>query len=306
LRRSHRLALSAACALALGTAAGRLATNVASRAGAARDATAAGAVGEGARERPTPKRVERAPAPDAAASEAAVNTRAAAPAIAFAPASGLAQRGREDGRAAPIVLDDPQTALGNALAIHGRDPAAPRAIELWRFVGSRAARVATGHSRSDGTVAFPALVLPAGEVLLVASPRGDGPAAAAASDPVRASRDPSPPQLLARDETPDASGAGALLSLRVEPAELGGEIVVARRARSLDGAGVGEIEIARVAVAESADAARAPLDLVVAIAPEDAEFLVAQQLADGRRSPWRRINVGFQRKENEDANAVAE
>jgi hypothetical protein len=249
--------------------------------------------------------VGSAPTADAAACEAAAHERAAASASdAFSAASDRAQRRREAGRAAPIVLDDPQTALGNALAIHGRDPVAPRALELWRLVGSQAARVATGRSGSDGAVEFPALVLPAGEVLLVASPRGEGPAADAASEPVRASRDPSPPQLLARDETLDDSGA--LLSLRVEPAELGGEIVVARRVPSLDAAGVEDIEIARAAVAVAADAARAPVDLAVAIAPEDIAFLVAQRLPDGRRSPWRTIPLDLERKEHVDVDAGAD
>ncbi len=305
MRRSHRLALSAACALALGTAAGRLAMRAASCAGAAQEVTAASAAGDAQRAIATAARVGAAPIPDAAESEAAARARATAAAIGFAPVSGPARRSREDGRAAPIVLDDPQTALGNALAIHGRDPAAPRAIELWRLVGSRAARVATGRSRSDGTLELPELVLPAGDVLLVASPRGAGVAAAAASAPVRASRDPSPPQLLARGETLDDSGAGAL-SLRVEPAELGGEIVVARTVRSLDAASVEDVEIARVAVAAAGDAGRAPLDLAIALAPGDAEFLIAQQLADGRRSAWRKVIVDFRPEENGNADAAVE
>ena len=304
MRRSYRLALSAACALAVGLAAGRLATSAASRAGAAQEATASSMTGDVAREIAAATRVGVAPIPAAAELDAAANARAIASATAFASPSGLAQRRQQDGRVAPIVLDDPQTALGSAVAIHGRDPAAPRAIEVWRLVGSQAARVATGRSRSDGTLELPALVLPAGEVLLVASPRGAGPAAAAASAPVRASRDPSPPQLLARDETVDASGAGALLSLQVEPAEQGGAIVVARRVPSLDAAGVEEVEIARVAVAAGVDAARATFDLAVAIAPGDVELLVAQQLPDGRRSPWRKLIVDFKPEKNGNADSA--
>ena len=302
MRRSHRLALSAACALAVGIAAERLATNDAPRGGAAQRAADSSGVGDTAHEGATAARMGAAPIPDAGERAAAPRAPAAASAIEFTPASDRAQRSREDGRAAAIVLDDPQTALGNALAIHGRDPAAPRAIELWRLVGSRSARVAIGLSRSDGTLELPTLVLPAGDVLLVASPRGAGPAAAAASAPVRASRDPSPPQLLAREETGD--GAGAVLSLQVEPAEPGGEIVVARRLSSLDAAGAEDVEIARVAVAAGVDAGRAPLDLAVAIAPGDAEFLVAQQLADGRRSPWRKVILEFRLEEDGIANSA--
>ncbi len=95
-------------------------------------------------------------------------------------------------------------------------------------------------------------------------------------------------------------------SLQVEPAELGGAIVVARRVAPLDAAGVEEVEIARVAVAAGAEAARAPLDLEVALAPGDAEVLVAQELPDGRRSAWRKVIMDFRAEENGDANAVVE
>jgi hypothetical protein len=238
-------------------------------------------------------------------SEDAVDTSVAAPAH-FESASGLAQRSRDAGSTEPIVLDDPQTALGSAVAIHGRDPAAPRAIELWRLVGSRAARVATGRSRSDGTLALPALVLPAGEVLLVASPRGAGPNAAAASEPVRASRDPSPPRLVARDEGVDASGAGALLTVQLEPAEPGGEIVVVRTIAALDAQAAPPVELARAPVVAAADGARATVAVVLALEAGDTEVLVAQELLDGRRSPWRKVILDFQPEENGNADSAVE
>lgn len=305
MRRSHRFALSAACAFAVLVAAGRLATVALSRAGAAREVAVASARRDGAREPAAgPLRGVVAMKGDGDIDDAA--DASVAPSAHFESASGLAQRSRDAGSSEPIVLDEPQTALGSAVAIRGRDPAAPRAIELWRLVGSRAARVATGHSRSDGTLELPALVLPAGEVVLVASPRGAGPHAAAASESVRASRDPSPPRLVARDESVDPSGAGTLLSLQVEPAEPGGEIVVVRTIAVLDTQTVQQVEIVRVPVVVATDGARATLDLVVALEAGETELLVAQELADGRRSPWRKVILDFQPEENEDVFAVVE
>lgn len=220
-------------------------------------------------------------------------------------ARAVATYPRNAGTAAPIVLDDPQPALGSAVAIHGRDPAGPRAIELWRISGSRSARVATGHSRDDGTLELPALVLPAGEVTLVASPRGAGPDAAAASQPVRASRDPSPPQLVARDESVDASGA-ASLSLQLEPAEADGEIVVLRMRDAIDPGDAWQVEALRTPVVAGADGARALLEVLVPLAPDDTEVRIAQELVDGRRSPWRVVQLEPRNQEHEDAVAIVE
>jgi len=305
LRRSRRLALSAACALAVLVAAGRLATIALSRAGTTSDAAGASATREDAREASAASQRSVASGKGDGDIEVAADTSAATSAH-FESASELAQRSRDTGSVEPIVLDDPQTALGSAVAIHGRDPAAPRAIELWRVVGSRSARVATGRSRGDGTLELPALVLPAGEVVLVAAPRGAGPNAAAASQPVRASRDPSPPHLVARDETVDASGAGALLSLQVEPAEPGGEIVVVQTIAALETQAAQQVEIVRAPVVAAADGARARLDLVIALGAGDTEMRVAQELADGRRSPWRKVIWDFRPEENGNAGSVVE
>jgi hypothetical protein len=178
------------------------------------------------------------------------------------------------GAAVPIALDDPQVALGAALAVSGRDAGAPRAIELWRIAGARAVRVATGTSRPDGTLDLPAFVLPAGDVTLVASPRGEGANSRNASVPVTASRDPSAPRLVA------VAGSDASALLTIEPAEPGGSIVVANASQA---------EIGRAAVVAGADATRARLEIAVALAADDGELLVAQEVPDGRRSPWRHV-----------------
>ena len=185
------------------------------------------------------------------------------------------------GSRAPIALDDPQVALGTALAVVGRDAGAPRAIEVWRIVGPRSARVAVGASRADGSLEVPPLVLPAGEVTLVAAPRGEGAASPNASAPVVVSRDPSAPGLVAF-----AAGRDALeMVVTIEPAEPAGSIVVARAS---------EEEIGRAAVVSGADAAPVSLALTVALGPDDGEILVAQEVPDGRRSPWRRVAISRQ------------
>ncbi len=306
MRRSHRFALIATCAFLVIVAAARLAIDAPSRAGTA-GVTAAPRASRALRVEPAAasQRGVAAMPVDGNREDAAVPRFATASAR-FASTADLASHRRDAGSAEPIVLDDPQTALGSAVAIHGRDPAAPRAIELWRLVGARAARVATGHSRSDGTLEFPALVLPAGEVLLVASPRGAGANAAAASEAVRASRDPSPPRLVARDETVDSQGANAWLSLRVEPAERGGAIVVARAVAAPLGGVATQVEALRAPVVAGADGTRASLDLHIALAPGDTDVRIAQELEDGRRSPWRTVVLDFQPKENDDDVAIVE
>jgi hypothetical protein len=120
------------------------------------------------------------------------------------------------------------------------------------------------------------------------------------------SRDPSPPRLVARDESVDASGAGALLSLKVEPAEPGGEIVVVRTIAALDTQAAQQVEIERAPVVAAADGACARLDLVIALEAGDTEVLVAQQIADGRRSPWRKVVLDFRPKEDGDADSAVE
>ena len=306
MRRSHRLALSAAGALAVLVAAARLASDAQSRADAGREAAAVTATRDAVWEATAPAHRGVVAVVRDRGRDAAANTRVETTPARFGAALDRARQSRDAGSAEPIVLDDPQPALGSAVAIHGRDPAAPRAIELWRLVGSRAARVAIGHSRRDGTLALPPLVLPAGEVLLVASPRGAGPNAAAASEPVHALRDPAAPRLVARDETGNARAATASLSLRVEPAEPGGEIVVERTIAALDGGAVSRVEALRLPVVAAVDGTRALLDFVVALEPGDTEVRVAQELDDGRRSPWRNVVLEFQSKEVEDDFALVE
>jgi hypothetical protein len=179
---------------------------------------------------------------------------------------------RRDAAAVPVALDDPQVALGAAVAISGYDAGAPRAIELWRIAGARAVRIAIGTSRADGSLDLPPFVMPAGDVTLVAAPRGAGASSTSASAPVVASRDPSSPRLVQLGEVSDAS-----VLVTLDAAEPGGSIVVADAAQQ---------EIGRTPVG-----ATPRLEIAVAVAANAAEVLVAQEVPDGRRSPWRSVAI---------------
>jgi hypothetical protein len=275
VRRSHRLALSALVALAGLVAAGRLATTALEF--GERGRSSFGERGRSSRglahleDRPLSPTSARVYAEDGGADGA---ERAVAATFDVATARAK-EEARRFGSAAAIALDDPQIALGAALAISGRDAGAPRAIELWRVAGARAARVAVGTSRPDGGLDFPLFVLPAGAVTLVAAPRGEGAGSPNASAPVVASRDPAAPRLVAFD-----ADAESVARLTIEPSEPGGSIVLAHASQQ---------EIGRTPVVAGADATPARLEIAVELAPEDSDLLVAQEAPDGRRSPWRRV-----------------
>ena len=190
-----------------------------------------------------------------------------------------AASGEHMGGAAPRIALDRPTPSGVGVEIHGRDPIAPRALELWRIAGERAVLAAQGASRADGTLAFAPFVLPAGELALVVAPAGQGAFAPGASPPVSTSRDPASPRVEALGE---AAGG---LRVRVVPSELGGEILVAEPA-----VGGAEPEVfARVGLAPTPDGPARTLELRVEPAPGADALLFAQRLADGRRSPWQSL-----------------
>jgi hypothetical protein len=282
LRRSHRFALSALCALVALVVAGRLATSAVAREGRAPGATASrhSRHGNGDASELAVRDAQRGSSLESTTGEAAVLDAGDASRAAARDASRNRARGaeRRSGASAPIALDDPQIALGTALSVAGHDAGGPRAIEVWRIAGARAARVAVGASRADGSLDLPALILPAGEVTLVAAPRGEGAASPDASPPVVVSRDPSTPGFVGLH----AAAAEAELVVTIEPAEPVGSIVVASAS---------EQEIGRAAVVVGADAAPVSLEISVALGADDDEFLVAQEIPDGRRSPWRRVAI---------------
>jgi hypothetical protein len=268
VRLAHRLALGAALLPIALAAGGRLAG----------DSEAPRRRGAGVEERRAAT-AARAPRATPTATPDAATLRGGATAMPRAEDVGAQREPRPTAPATRrIALETPPRALGAALAIAGFDPAGPRALELWRLDGARAARVALGRSAADGALVFPPLLLPADAVELVAAPRGAGPGADEASSAVLVRRDPAAPRAaLALD-------AGALV-LRVEPAEARGEIVVAR---GLADAERPAEEIARLRVAADADRRGAPLAIAL---PHDAApaVRVAQRLTDGRLSPWQDV-----------------
>jgi hypothetical protein len=220
--------------------------------------------------------------------------RGTAPAMRSDADERRAERAAVDGAPVdPIVLDGAPGVFGTAVSLRGRDPHAPRSLALWRVVGDRTVEVASGASTRDGAIAFAPFVLPAGEVTLVVAPRGADPFGPSASQPVVARRDPTAPWAVSA-----VRGEGLLrtASLAVEPAELGGFVIVTATRNG------GDAELARVAVPDDPQGGRGTLTIEVALAPEDAVLAVEHEVADGRHSPARLVPIDdLNPKENEDA-----
>jgi hypothetical protein len=241
---------------------------------------------------------------DAAASAAGDASGSFADAIGVEGEAGPQERARELGPDARIVLERSEPAGRGSARVYGHDPGAPRPLVLWRVEeGGRAARVALGESRDDGSLAFPVLPRPARGLRLVAAPLGRSPLGGAASAPLRvAPRRPVAPRAAPRPSdgpwrTAPPSGDGPLRVVRVVPGEAGGSVVVAD-AR--------EQELGRFAVAPLPSAAQRVFELEIELGsgPDAAaELRLAQELEEGRRSEWRRLapaGAGETEKEGED------
>lgn len=176
--------------------------------------------------------------------------------------------------ASPIELDP--LATGSVTArVRGFDPGAPRALLLWRRVGERVAVMARGHSLDDGTLIFPALVVPPAGLEVVVTGSDETPASPGASLPRSvAARAPLPPRAVVR------TGAAGEVTLRVVPAEASGRILVA--------ADPGEVFATRD-VPDRPDAAGRVFDLALAPGPGQSRVWLAQESPDGRRSDWRAV-----------------
>ena len=274
VRRSHRLALSVAALLAASAVGG-----VALRLGVAAAAASGRGAGSGA---VAPAGTASGAALGDGAGRAARDAHDPHAAGATAPATGAAARVAPPPPAAPtapppITLDDPR-ALGVAVVLAGRDPDAPRPLDLWRIdANGRAARVARGRSAPDGSLAFGPLVLPARAIELVATPRGGSPRDAGASRPVIVRRDPAAPRVA-------AAWQGDGLVLRVHAAESGGALVV----EQMGVAGADATPLARVELEARADAVPAPVEIELADA-RGAPLQVVQIDPEGRRSAPRPV-----------------
>ena len=180
------------------------------------------------------------------------------------------RRTRRSGGSRVFLAGSDRSAGGTAVRAHGFDPIAPRPLDLWQVHPDtgRAALLAHGESGADGSVVFDRLLVSDDGTLLVAAPPGASPHGAEASAPL---------EIVPRDPPPPWATLDAALVLRVRAAPRSSALVAA-----LD-----ETPIARVPAPGTSPQR-------VALEPDDVRgggVLVAQELADGRRSGWRFVSV---------------
>lgn len=185
-----------------------------------------------------------------------------------------------------LELDPLAAGTGPALAIAGFDPLGPRELLLWRLRNGRSAVMARGASARDGSLAFPVLVAPDGGGELIVSGVGEGPDAPGAS-PARAlgARRPQAPRARPLGER------GGEHELRIVPSEAAGSVLLA----DANGA-----EFARFAVPRALGAPGRSFDVSVALPRGHNRLLLAHELPDGRRSPWRAVGLGHTRPWEEE------
>ena len=205
--------------------------------------------------------------------------------LAESDSEGQRRRDEPVARGRELRLDRPGKAAAS-VRFRGSDAGAPRRLLLWRLRGERAAVMARGASREDGSFEFPPLRVPAAGLTVVATPayaRPDHPEASPAQTlPPRLPEAPRGTVLsLSTDST--GSTAGGEIRLRVVPAEAAGFVLIATD----DGQVFG-----RFALSAHPDAAQRNLDLSVSLPrSEDAGMLqVAHERPGGLRSPWRTLD----------------
>ena len=159
--------------------------------------------------------------------------------------------------------------------VEGRDPAAPRALVLWRIEDGRAARLASARSGPDGRVSFGEVALPRGAFELVATPRGvqAGSALSARSTTIP------PAERVAPQVEAQAEGPGTW-RLRVRLETPGGWLVVST---------LGDVEIGRATVPLAASAARTGLDLWIDDVGTIGTILLTHEDPKTGRSASRRV-----------------
>lgn len=221
---------------------------------------------------------------------AAARTGAGASASQRPPPPAAAARDEETARTAPpspaappghvpeplVWLEPPAWTPAGLGVVRGLDLLAPRPLVLWRLdPGSgRAAVVARGRSGADGRFRFDDVPLPGRGATLVVAGEDESPLAPTAAEP-RAL----PPRQPAAPVARAGGGADGAWLVVLGAGPPGGAFVLA------DATGR---ELARVPLPQDARAARRSRTLDLA-APDPAPLLVAVELADGRRSPWRSV-----------------
>lgn len=177
-----------------------------------------------------------------------------------------------------IVLDGFEAAPGAvSTRLLGFDPAGPRALALWRVADGGVTRLAEGFSDSSGNLHFPQVAEPGDPLDLVVSPAGAPPPSPDTSDPTRLpGRAPLAP--VVEEVRPEAGG----VVLRIAARETTGAVLVA----SEDGTLLGRFELSP----PIGPTARI-LDISVDGAAGSSGLLVAQELPDGRRSPFEPVSL---------------
>jgi hypothetical protein len=181
-----------------------------------------------------------------------------------------------------LVLSAERRANSVTGEILGMDPNGPRALTLWQIApgGERASRLARGESARDGRFRFGAVLLPHARVRLVVTPQGLEPGELGASPAFEVAEHAiAPPRVRLQ-----VAGEGAW-RLQLQWAQAGATLLVADEAGR---------EVARRALPQADEGGeRSPgIEFEVGVAPGAQMLLVAQHLADGRRSGWRPVAPG--------------
>jgi hypothetical protein len=238
-------------------------------AGADADAAAAAARASGPARRAGGTRGDAPPtgsAPDPTAGDAGPSRR---PAV-------LAATGAQEGPLA-IYLQAKAPPLGVLSApVRGLDTGAPRRLVLWRLEDGRRVRVADGWSDDDGSLHFPDVLVPDRPLALVVTAAEEGPRGLDRS-------------------APEVVQTGALLPPR---ARVGRDPSGALRLRLTASRSLGALLVADARGHELARVDLPPVPLSgrrlveVRLAPDAAgPFQAAQELPDGSRSAWTRLDV---------------
>lgn len=287
MRHSRRIALTLAAAALVSA---HLARAPASGGDAAAGATAASAAAPGSAAGPGTQGETRSAGRGAALATAASASPPAAAAhtedlrtgeLRVAAGAASAEReavagDRHAGEETPPApeLDPVDVPAGSVTAsVSGWDPAAPRVLTLWRVENGRFARLAGTRSEPGGGFRF-AQVAVAGRELAVAP--GDREPAAQATRVVVPAADARPPgaQVVGQAEGEPR--------LRVFPSAQAAAVVFASGGRV----------VGRRAVAPAPSARERMLELPVGAGAPAADLYVAEERADGARSPWLRVDPG--------------
>jgi hypothetical protein len=172
-------------------------------------------------------------------------------------------------RAPAPRLDAPHAEDGAVTTtLSGSDPAPPRLLTLWRVEGGRSARLALTSSGADGRFRFPEVATAGSELVVLADDEMPASGARSVRLPVLDVGAPS---------VEDVTTAGDGRLLRIWASSAATSVVVASQGR----------EIARRALPMLPGLRARVVDVALAGPWHAATLWVAEERADGARSPWR-------------------